>query len=42
MRSNKISNVSMKRYAEVGSPWQAPISNLKYWVLVPQFVTHES
>ena len=42
MRRNKISNVSMKRYAEIGSLWQTPLSKLKYWVAVLPFITHES
>ena len=42
VRRNKISNVSIKRYAEIGSPWRAPYSKLKYWVVVPPFITHES
>ena len=31
----------MKRYAETGSPWRAPLSSLKYWVVVPPFMTHD-
>ena len=38
----KNSNVSMKRYAEMGSSWQAPLSKLKYWVVLPPFITQES
>ena len=38
----KNSNVSMKRYAEIGSSWQAPLSRLKYWVVLPPFITQES
>ena len=33
IRRNKISMVSM--YAGIGSPWRAPLSKLKYWVVVP-------
>ena len=29
----------MKRYAETGSPWRAPRSELKHWVAVPPFMT---
>ena len=36
---NKISNAGMKRYAETGPPWRAPLSRLKYWVVVPPFMT---
>ena len=42
MRKNKISNVNMNRYAEIGSPWQAPLSKLKYCVVVPSLVKHET
>ena len=38
----KISNVSMKRYTEIGSPWRAPFYKLIYWVVVLPFITHES
>ena len=40
-RRNNISNVSKKRYAEIGSPRQASLSKLKYWVVVPPFITPE-
>ena len=42
IRRNKISNISMKRYAEIGSPWQVPLSKLKRWVVAPPFTTHKS
>ena len=28
----------MKRYAEIPSPWQAPLSKLKYWLVPPVHV----
>ena len=39
IKRNKIYN--MKRYAETGSRWQAPVSSLNYWVVVPPFMTHD-
>lgn len=32
----------MKRCTETGSPWRVLLSRLKYWVAVPQFLTHNS
>ena len=42
MRRNKSSNVSIKRYAEIRSPWCMLLSKLKYKVVVPLFITRES
>ena len=41
IKINKTSNTSMKRYAETGSLWGAPLSRLKYWVVVPPFMKHD-
>ena len=41
MRKNKVSNISVKSYMEIGSPW-APLFNLKYWVVEPKFITHDN
>ena len=32
----------MNRYAEIGSPWRAAFSRLKYFVVKPLFNTHDS
>ena len=40
-KRNKIYNTSLKRYGETGSPWPAPISRLKHWVVLPPFMTHD-
>ena len=37
-----ISNVKMNRYAEIGSPWWAPFSRLKDFVVKPPLSTHDS
>ena len=42
IRKNKISNVNMKRYVEIGSPWQTALSKLKYWGVDQPFATHEN
>ena len=31
----------MKMFGETGSPWRASLSKLKYWVVVPLFITHD-
>ena len=36
------SKAIMKRYAEIGSPCLAPVSNLKYGVVLPPLITHDS
>ena len=41
IKRNKISNTSMKRSAETVSAWRAPLSRLKYWVVVRPFMTHD-
>ena len=41
IKRNKVSNVSMKKYAEIGLPWRVSLSKVKYLVVVP-FITHES
>ena len=40
VKKKKISNTGMKRYAETGSPWRAPLSKLKYWVTDLAFMTN--
>ena len=37
-----ISKARIKRYADIGSPWWAPLSSLKYLVVCPPFITHDS
>ena len=32
----------MKRYVEIGSPWQTALSKLKYWGVDQPFATHEN
>ena len=41
INSKRTSKASIKRYAEMGSPWRAPFSKLKYWVAKPPFITHD-
>ena len=36
------SKVIIKRYDQIGSPCLVPLSNLKYGVVLPPFVTHDS
>ena len=31
----------MKMYAETGWLWGAPLSKLKYWIVVPLFMAHD-
>ena len=38
----KNSKTSIKRYAEIGSPCLVPLSKLKYLVVVPPFIIHDS
>ena len=40
--AEKISNPRTKRYADIGSPWRASLSRLKYFVVCPPFITHYS
>ena len=41
INSKRTSKASIKRYAEMGSPWRAPFSKLKYWVVKPPFIMHD-
>ena len=36
-----ISNTRIKSLPETGSPWCAPLCNLKYDVVVPILITHD-
>ena len=42
MRIKSTSNAMIDKYAEIGSPWQATFSKLKYCVLFPPFMTQDS
>ena len=33
---------TIKRYVEIGSPCLVPLSNLKYGVVLPPLITHDS
>ena len=41
INSKRTSKARVNRYVEMGSPWHAPFSELKYRVVKPLFVTHE-
>ena len=41
INSKRTSKASINRYAEIGSPWRAPFSKLKYRVVKPPFKTHD-
>ena len=41
-RRNTNFKISMKRHMEIGLLWRAPLSKLKYWVVVPPFITNKS
>ena len=41
INSKRTSKASINRYAEMGSPWRAPFSKLKYRVLKPPFITYD-
>ena len=41
INSKRTSKASINRYAEMGSPWRAPFSKLKYGVVKPPFITHD-
>ena len=36
------SKARIKRYAEIGSPFLVHLSNLKYGVVLPPLITHDS
>ena len=37
-----ISKTSINKYADIGSPCQASLSNLKYFVVFPPLITQDS
>ena len=37
-----ISKTSINKYADIGSPCQAPLSNLKYFVVFPPLMMQDS
>ena len=37
-----ISKTSINKYAEMGSPWQAPLSNLKDFAVFPPLMMQDS
>ena len=39
---NKTSSHKIKRYAETGSPWRAPLSRLNYDVVIPASAIQDS
>ena len=41
INSKRTSKASINRYAEMGSPWCAPFSKLKYRVVKFPFITHD-
>ena len=42
IRRKRISNAKMNKWAEIESPWRAPLFSLKYFVVVPPLMTHDS
>ena len=42
IKVNKISISKIKKYAEIGSPWRAPIFNWKYCVVFPLLIMQNS
>ena len=41
INSKRISTASMNRYVEMGSPWRAAFSKLKYGIVKPPFINHD-
>ena len=42
IKEKTTSKAIIKRYAEIGSPCLVPLSNLKYGVVLPPLITHDS
>ena len=42
IKEKTTSKAKIKRYAEIGSPCLVPLSNLKYGVVLPPLITHDS
>ena len=42
IKEKTTSKAIIKRYAEIGSPYLVPLSNLKYGVVLPPLITHDS
>ena len=42
IKEKTTSKAIIKRYAEIGSPFLVPLSNLKYSVVLPPLITHDS
>lgn len=40
IRRNRISTVKRNKYAEIESPWRAPLLSVKYYLVIPQLMTH--
>ena len=41
-KEKTTSKAIIKRYAEIGPPFLVPLSNLKYGVVLPPLITHDS
>ena len=41
INKNAISNTSINKYAEIGSPCLVPLSSLKQFVAVPSIITQD-
>ena len=41
-KKDNTSKARIKIYAEIGSPWRAPLSRWKYWVVLLPLTTQDS
>ena len=42
IKLNTILRTRINKQADIGSPWCVPLSNLKYFVVNPPFMMHDS
>ena len=41
LKQKRTSKAIIKRYTDTGSPWWAPLFNVRYWVAKPLFITQD-
>ena len=41
IKAKRTSRAIIRIYSNIGSPWRAPLFNVKYWVAKPQFITQD-
>ena len=42
IKLNTISRTRINKKADIGSPWRVTLSNLKYFIVNPPFIMHDS